>query len=261
MPPLLLAALALALCCAAFAACLRVARRLDNYGVVDVLWSYAFAPVVLLYAALAGGWPPRRALLAALVVGWSARLGTHLLRRVAREHPEEDGRYREMRRRWAGDFSRRMTGFFQLQALSVVVLSTPFLLALGRAEPRFTALDWIALALFLVAQTGEALADAQLARFKKDPANRGRVCDTGLWAASRHPNYFFVSLAWLAFALPALPAPGGWLGLIAPLSILGLLLFVTGIPATEDQALRSKGDAYRDYQRRVSAFIPWFPKS
>lgn len=261
MHPLLLAALALALCCAVFAAFFRVARRLDNYGVVDIVWSYAFGLVALLYAALAAGWAPRRALVATLVTIWSARLGTYLYRRVMSHHPEEDGRYKEMRTRWAKNFAAEMFKFYQFQAVSVVILATPFLLALGRAEPRFTVVDWLALALFVVAQTGEALADAQLAAFKKSPANQGKVCDVGLWSVSRHPNYFFVSLTWLSFALFALPAAWGWLGLVAPASILYLLLFVTGIPMTEQQAVRTKGDAYRDYQRRVSAFVPWFPKA
>ncbi len=261
MHPLLLAALALALCCAVFAAFFRVARRLDNYGVVDIVWSYAFGLVALLYAALAAGWAPRRALVATLVTIWSARLGTYLYRRVMSHHPEEDGRYKEMRTRWAKNFAAEMLKFYQFQAVSVVILATPFLLALGRAEPRFTVVDWLALALFVVAQTGEALADAQLAAFKKSPANQGKVCDVGLWSVSRHPNYFFVSLTWLSFALFALPAAWGWLGLVAPASILYLLLFVTGIPMTEQQAVRTKGDAYRDYQRRVSAFVPWFPKA
>jgi steroid 5-alpha reductase family enzyme len=260
MHPLLLAALALALCCAAFAWCFRLARRLDNYGVVDIAWSYAFGAVALLYAALASGWLPRRLLVGALIVAWSARLGAYLHRRVMSHHPEEDGRYREMRTRWAKNFAWEMFKFYQFQAASVIVLATPFLLALGRAESRFTALDWTALALFVAALAGESLADAQLAAFKKKPSHKGRVCDTGLWALSRHPNYFFVFLTWLSFALFALPAAWGWLGLVAPASILYLLLFVTGIPMTEQQALRTKGDAYRAYQRRVSAFVPWFPK-
>lgn len=260
MQPLALDAIALVLCCVGFAACFHLARRLDNYGIVDIVWSYAFGPVALLYAALSHGWVPRRWLVAAIMTLWSLRLGTYLLKRVASHHPEEDGRYREMRGRWAADFPAAMFKFYQFQAVSVVVLATPFLLAAGRDEPRLTALDWLALALFAVSQVGEALADAQLAAFKKEPANKGRVCDVGLWAASRHPNYFFVSLTWLAFALFALPAPLGWLGMIAPVSIIYLLLFVTGIPATEEQAVRTKGDAYRDYQRRVSAFVPWFPK-
>lgn len=260
MHPLLLATLALALCCAVFTAFFAVARRLDNYGIVDIVWSYAFGLVALLYAALAPGWLPRRVLVAILVVAWSARLGTYLYKRVMGHHPEEDGRYREMRARWSANFAAKMAGFYQLQAVSVVILATPFLLALDRPEPGFTALDWIALALFIASLAGESLADAQLAAFKKDPANKGKVCDIHLWSVSRHPNYFFVFLTWLSFALFALPASWGWLGLVAPASILYLLLFVTGIPMTEEQAVRTKGDAYRDYQRRVSAFVPWFPK-
>jgi steroid 5-alpha reductase family enzyme len=260
MNPFLLSLLALLVCAAVFAASYRVARRIDNYGIVDIVWSYAFGLVALLYAALAAGWLPRRVLIAALVTTWSLRLGTYLYRRVMGHHPEEDGRYREMRTRWAGHFHVEMFKFYQFQALSVVILATPFLLALGRAEPRFLLLDWLALGLVLAAQAGESVADAQLAAFKKDPANRGRVCEVGLWATSRHPNYFFVFLTWLGFSLFALPASWGWLGLIAPAAILYLLLFVTGIPMTEAQALRSKGEAYRDYQSRVSPFIPWFPR-
>jgi steroid 5-alpha reductase family enzyme len=260
MHPLLLAALALLVCCVVFAGFFRVARRMDNYGIVDIVWSYAFGPVALLYALFAAGWAPRRFGVAALALFWSARLGTYLYRRVMSHHPEEDGRYREMRTRWAANFSREMFKFYQIQAASVVVLALPFLLAAGRPETGFTAFDWLALALFVVGQTGETLADAQLAAFKKDPANKGQVCAVGLWSVSRHPNYFFVALTWMSFALFALPAAWGWLGLIAPASILYLLLFVTGIPLTEAQAVRSKGDAYRAYQRRVSAFVPWFPK-
>jgi steroid 5-alpha reductase family enzyme len=260
MPPLLLAATALAVCCAVFAAFYRVARRLDNYGIVDIVWSYAFGLVALLYAALSSGWAPRRWLVAALITAWSLRLGAYLHRRVMGHHPEEDGRYKEMRTRWAANFAWEMFKFYQFQAVSVVLLATPFLLALGRPEAALTTLDYAALALFAVSILGETLADAQLATFKKDSANQGRVCDTGLWSASRHPNYFFVWLTWVSFALFALPAAWGWLGLVAPAAILYLLLFVTGIPLTEEQSIRSRGDAYRAYQRRVSAFVPWFPK-
>jgi len=260
MHPLLLATLALAACALLFAGCFALARRMDNYGIVDVLWSYAFGPVALLYAALADGWAPRRWLVAALVTAWSLRLGAYLHRRVMSHHPEEDGRYKEMRTRWAKNFTAEMFKFYQLQAVSVVILATPFLLAADRDTPRLTALDYAALALFLIALAGETLADRQLANFKQNPANQGKVCDTGLWAWSRHPNYFFVWLTWVAFALFALPAAWGWLGLIAPAAILYLLLFVTGIPMTEEQSIRSRGDAYRDYQKRVSVFVPLPPK-
>jgi steroid 5-alpha reductase family enzyme len=97
--------------------------------------------------------------------------------------------------------------------------------------------------------------------FKAQPAAKGRVCDFGLWKYSRHPNYFFEWVVWIGYAVFALGAPLGWIGLASPLLILFFLLCVTGIPPAEARALATRGDAYRDYQRRTSAFIPWFPKS
>lgn len=257
---LYLTALALVFCVALFSAAFVWARRLDNYGVVDFIWSYAFGAVALLYATLANGWTSRRWVVAGLAIVWSVRLGAYLQRRVMGHHPEEDGRYREMRVRWAKNFAWEMFRFYQIQAVSVVILALPFLLAVGRAEATWALLDLVALGLFFLAVSGEAIADAQLAAFKKDPARRGQVCAVGLWALSRHPNYFFVWVTWVSFALFAWPAEWGWLGLIAPAAILYLLLFVTGIPMTEAQAVRTKGEAYRAYQARVSAFVPWFPK-
>lgn len=253
--------LALGALCAFFALSYFVARRIDNYGIVDVLWSYAFAPVAAFYAAAGPGWLPRRALVATLVTVWSLRLGTHLLRRVASHHPVEDGRYVQLRRDWAGVFAPKMFGFFQLQAASVALLALPFLFPVLNDRPSFHPLEILGAALWLLAITGEALADAQLAAFKRDPANRGRVCDVGLWRYSRHPNYFFEWLIWVGLAVIALASAWGWLGLIAPASILYLLLRVTGIPLNEEQSLRSKGDAYRRYQQTTSAFVPWFPRS
>jgi steroid 5-alpha reductase family enzyme len=108
---------------------------------------------------------------------------------------------------------------------------------------------------------GESLADRQLARFRADPANKGKICQIGLWNYSRHPNYFFEWLVWVGYAVFALGSPWGWLGFIAPALMLHFLLNVTGIPMTEELSLKSKGDAYREYQRTTSAFVPWFKKS
>jgi steroid 5-alpha reductase family enzyme len=198
----------------------------------------------------------RRALIAAMVVVWSLRLGTHLFVRIARKHPEEDGRYRQLRKDWGRTFRPKMAGFFQLQAVSVVVLGVPFLAACVNPEPAINALEACGAALWLLAISGEALADAQLALFKRRHAGSAAVCDVGLWRYSRHPNYFFEWLIWVAYFLFACSSPWGWVGIISPACILFLLLRVTGIPATEAQSVRSKGDAYRAYQDRTSAFVP-----
>lgn len=261
MSPLVLILAALGGLGLLFTALYLLARRIDNYGVVDIAWSYAFAALALFYALLAPGWAPRRAIIATMAGLWSLRLGTHLYRRVMGHHPVEDGRYVQLRRDWAGHFAPKMFGFFQLQAASVVLLGAAFLVACLNPAPQLHSLEIAGAALWLLALTGESLADRQLAAFKRDAANRGRVCDSGLWRYSRHPNYFFEWLVWVAYALFAFGSPQGWVALVGPASILFLLLRVTGIPLTEEQAVRSKGDAYRRYQQTTSAFVPWFPKT
>jgi steroid 5-alpha reductase family enzyme len=260
MSTLALILTALAALCSVFAVLHAVARRIDNYGIVDIAWPYAFAALAAFYALAGTGWPVRRALIATLACIWSIRLGTHLFIRITRHHPAEDARYAQLRRDWAGNFHPKMFGFFQLQAASVVLLGLAFLLAAQNSAPALHPLEVAGAGLWLIALAGEALADAQLAAFKRDPANRGRVCATGLWRYSRHPNYFFEWLVWVAFFVFALASPWGWIAIVGPVSILYLLLRVTGIPMTEEQGVRSKGDAYRRYQQTTSAFVPWPPR-
>ncbi|MSU70602.1 MAG: DUF1295 domain-containing protein [Opitutaceae bacterium] len=260
MTALTLGLIALGALCVAFAGLYFVARRIDNYGIVDIAWSYAFGALAGFYALLGPGWPVRRALIASMAVVWSVRLGTHLSVRVLGHHPVEDGRYQQLRKDWAANFATRMFGFFQMQAASVVLLGAAFLVACLNPAPALHPLELAGAALWLVAISGEALADAQLAAFKRNPAGQGRVCAAGLWRYSRHPNYFFEWLVWVGYFVFALASPWGWVAIIGPASILYLLLRVTGIPMTEEQSIRSRGDAYRRYQQTTSAFVPWFPK-
>jgi len=258
LPVLLL--IASGTCVVAFALFYLLARRINNYGIVDIAWSYAFLGLGVLYGALAHGWPLRRILLPTLVGLWSIRLGTHLYQRVMGHHPEEDARYREMRVRWAANFNWEMFKFYQFQALSLVLLSLPFALVCINPTPGLHPLELAGATLWFIALCGETFADAQLAAFKRNPENRGKVCAVGLWRYSRHPNYFFEWLIWVAYFVFACASPWGWISVICPASMLYLLLRVTGIPMTEEQSVRSRGDAYRAYQATTSAFIPWFPK-
>lgn len=260
MTPLLLLTAALAGLCLVFALFYALARGMNNYGIVDIVWSYSFAGLALFYAFLAPGWPVRKALIATMAILWSLRLGTHLHRRVMGQHPVEDGRYVQLRKDWAGNFAPKMFGFFQLQAGSVVLLGAAFFVICLNPAPQLHPLETAGAVLWLLALTGESLADGQLAAFKRNPAGSGKVCDVGLWHYSRHPNYFFEWLIWVAFFVFALASPHGWVAIIGPATILYLLLRVTGIPLTEEQSLRSKGDAYRRYQQTTSAFVPWFPR-
>ncbi|MDX1584673.1 MAG: DUF1295 domain-containing protein, partial [Thermoanaerobaculia bacterium] len=188
---------------------------------------------------------------------WSTRLAVHLLMRILGK-PEE-GRYVELRRKWETRVEWKFLLFFELQALLAIVLSLPFFLPTLNRRPDFGLLEIVAIVLWLIAIVGESVADWQLSRFKSDPSNEGEVCDAGLWRYSRHPNYFFEWLVWVSFAVYALSSPWGWLGLVSPALILYFLFRVTGIPATEEQAVRSRGEKYRRYQETTPAFFLWFP--
>ncbi len=257
----MLALVATAGMCLLFAGIYAIARRMDNYGIVDIAWSYSFGLLALFLALYADGWVQRRWVLAALVLVWSLRLGTHLYRRVMGHHPLEDRRYVEMRRLWGADFAGRMFRFYQMQGVSIVLLGLPFFLAMSNKEVGFHTLEIAGIALWVLAVLGEAAADAQLVAFKKQAVDSKSVCDVGLWRYSRHPNYFFEWMIWISYFVFATASPWGWLSVIAPAVILYLLLRVTGIPMTEEQAVRTKGDAYRHYQRTTSSFVPWFPKN
>lgn len=229
-----------------------------NASIVDVGWAASLGVLAIVYAVRATGDGPRAWLIASMVAIWAVRLAAHLLFRIVGE-PEE-GRYVELRRQWKTSLGVKFLAFFELQALLAVVLSVPFLVPTLNASSGLTVLELVAVAVWVVAIAGESVADRQLSRFKADPANKGRTCRAGLWSYSRHPNYFFEWLIWVSFALFALSSPWGWLGLISPVLILYFLFKVTGIPATEAQALRSRGDEYRTYQATTSAFFPWFPR-
>lgn len=253
--------IALAAACLSFALLFLVARRLDNFGIVDVAWSLGFAPLALFYGLCAEGAVSRRVLITSMAVLWSLRLGLHLGRRVLGHLETEDGRYKQLRLDWGQQLNTKMALFFQLQALVLLVLSVPFVLAARNPSPSLQPLELAAALLWLLALCGETLADRQLAAFKRDPLKRSTVCTVGLWRYSRHPNYFFEGLIWVAFALFASASPWGWIALYCPALILLFLLKLTGIRYTEEQLLRSKGEAYRLYQERTNAFIPWFPKA
>ncbi len=234
--------------------------RIKNAGVIDVVWGANLALAASVFAVLGTGWGPRRFAIAAMVGLTGLRLSAYLLRRVL-GHPEE-GRYLALREEWGrkGDIDRIFLYFFLFQAVLVLLLALPFWWVTQNPAPGFSALERGAMALFFAAFLGQALADAQLKAFKADAANKGKTCRAGLWRVSRHPNYFFEWLMWVAYALMALAAPYGWTALYAPLLMLHFLLNVTGVKYTEEQCLRSRGEDYARHQRETPMFFPWFPR-
>ncbi len=232
---------------------------IKNAGIVDVGWAAGLGLLAACYAITGPGYVARKWMIAAMVGIWSLRLASYLLFTRVIGKPE-DGRYVQLREDWQNNIPVRFLFFFEFQALLDVALSIPFLLACLNARAPLGPAEYVGAGIWLAAMAGEALADQQLNNFKKNPANKGKTCDVGLWKYSRHPNYFFDWLVWVGFATFAIAAPWGFLGLLSPALILYFLLGVTGIPATEAQALRSRGEAYSEYQRTTSAFVPWFPK-
>ncbi|NIR52747.1 DUF1295 domain-containing protein [candidate division KSB1 bacterium] len=233
--------------------------RIKNAGIVDIGWAGNFALIAIIYYLMGGGYETRKLLIAAMALLWSLRLTGYLFVRVVGH--EEEGRYRQLRREWRGkNVDLRFLFFFLFQGVLNVVLALPLLLACVNPEPHLSIFEFVGFGLWAVALLGESLADRQLQKFKANPANKGKVCRVGLWKYSRHPNYFFEWLIWVAFFVFALPSPFGLTALVSPLLMSYFLFKVTGIPATEEQSLRSKGEAYREYQRSTSMFVPWFPK-
>ena len=239
-----------------------VQQRTGNSGCVDTIWTFSLG----LVGAGSALWPiagqapnDRQWLVAALVAIWSLRLGGHIAIRSA--GISDDPRYAAFAREWGVDSARRMFIFLQNQGLGSIPLVFAIFVAARFPAEMLRWQDYLGALILLAGIAGEALADAQLKAFRGNPANHGRVCDIGLWRWSRHPNYFFEWFGWLAYPVIGLSTDyaWGWATLLAPVFMYWILVYVTGIPPLEAQMLRSRGERYRDYQSRTSAFFPLPP--
>lgn len=237
-----------------------VQRVQHNASLADVGWCVALAGVVGWYAWAASGDPDRKFLVAVMAAIYAGRLGGYILfNRLLGKR--EDARYQTLRRDWGEQGQFRMFLYFQLQALAVAAFSLPFLVIMQNPRPTFSLWELVGWLVWVIAVSGEAVADWQLAEFRAKPWNRDRVCQAGLWRYSRHPNYFFEWLHWWAYVVMAIRLPGWGITFIGPVVMGWALLKITGIPPAEAQALARRGEEYRAYQRTTNSFIPWFPKS
>ncbi len=239
-------------------------RATGNAGWVDVVWTFTTGAGGVAYALAptAGYVPgPRAFLVAALVAIWSSRLGLHLAVRSARAMGE-DARYAYFRQQWGDAFEGRLLGFLQIQALAAALLTLSILVAARNPAPGLKWTDFAGAAILAAAIAGEGLADRQLARFKSYRPNREAICDVGLWSWSRHPNYFFEWINWMAYPAIAfhLSDQMSWLSLAAPVVMFWVLRFGTGVPALERSMLASRGELFRAYQASTSAFFPLPPR-
>ncbi|MCG6205492.1 DUF1295 domain-containing protein [Rhodopseudomonas sp. HC1] len=243
-----------------------VQQKTGNSGWVDTIWTFSLG----LTGAAAALWPvegaapnARQWLVAALVVAWSVRLGSHIAART--RHITDDPRYAAFAKDWGADAPKKMFVFLQQQAYgSVPLVFAIFVAARAPAGP-LRLQDWLGLLILAIGIAGEGLADSQLKAFRDNPANKGKVCDAGLWRWSRHPNYFFQWFGWLSYPVIAivfadpLSYPWGFAALLAPLFMYWILVHVTGIPPLEEQMLKSRGERYKAYQARTSKFFPLPP--
>lgn len=252
--------------CAVMAAAWAVQRQTGQGGWADVFWSFGLCAAGAGAALYPVDGPPdaRQWLAAGLAALWGVRLGSHIAGRSL--SGPEDARYARLREEWAPNFQRRLFAFLQLQAGAAAVLVLPILLAAHNRQGPLGLQDALGAGLLVAGVVGAGIADRQLAAFRADPkTTREQVMDRGLWAWSRHPNYFFEWLGWCAWPVLAVDLSGerpwGWLALIGPAYIYWLLTRVSGIPPLEEHMRRSRPEAFARYAARTPVFFPRPPRS
>jgi steroid 5-alpha reductase family enzyme len=232
---------------------------LKNASIVDVFWGLGFVLLAAVYFVAADGFAGRKLLVLALVAVWGLRLSGYIGWR--NRGKGEDYRYARWREQ-AGErfWWTSLLQVFLLQGLLMWVISMPVLAAQSADEPdSLTVVDFLGTAIWAVGFFFEAVGDWQLARFKSDPANAGKVMRSGVWAYTRHPNYFGDATQWWGLYVIAAGASDGYWTLFSPVLMTVLLLRVSGVALLERAQVRTKPQ-YADYIESTSAFVPWFPR-
>src|SRR4051795_7249628 len=246
---------------ALFAATWLVGRRIGRYNVVDTTWGLGFAVIALtsyLWSVGDGGSGGRRLLVLLLTAAWGLRLAIYL--GVRSRGKGEDPRYEAMLSRATGSRARyALTHVFVLQAVIAWFVSLPVQVAMYERSD-LGAVAWVGTAVWAVGVFFEAVGDAQMAAFKRDPANRGQVMDRGLWRYTRHPNYFGDACVWVGLWLIAAQQWQGLVTVLSPVARVWFVAFKTGKPLLEEQMARTK-PGYGAYRKRTSGFFPLPPRS
>ena len=236
-----------------------IALRLKDNSIVDIAYGLAFVLVAWSLYLTYGTGHARQLLVLVLLTVWGLRLAGHIFLRK-RGEPGEDFRYRQWREEWGTTFVwRSYLQVFLLQGAVVFLVALPVLLIINQPGGALGWLDLFGALIWLCGFAFEAIGDWQLLCFKRKPANRGQLMQTGLWRFSRHPNYFGEATLWWGLLLIALAAPYGGIAIISPLLIDFLLLKVSGIPMLE--AKYAGNPAFERYKQQTNAFFPWFPRA
>lgn len=235
-----------------------LALVLKDNSIVDIFYGPVFVLAAGAVALKVPSWHPRQALVVVLLTLWGVRLGIHLL--VRHRGRGEDFRYRKWREEWGPAFVwRSYLQIYLLQGAVILVVLAPVLVVLKDPGGDLSVLDGIGVAIWVLGFVYEAVGDWQLLKFKRDPANRGKIMTLGLWRTTRHPNYFGEATLWWGMFLIALSSPGGWISVTSPLVIDLLLLYVSGIPMLEKKY--EGNPQFEAYRKRTNAFFPWFPRA
>ena len=230
--------------------------RKDN-SLADIGWGIGFILIAALSFWLEPGWTLRHILVSGLVLAWGLRLAVHIL--IRNRKRGEDFRYAKWRRDWGRWFVlRSYLQVFLLQGAILLLIAYPIMRIDHSTEEGLTLLDLGGISVWLVGFIFEAVADRQLLRFKRDPAHKGRIITTGLWAYTRHPNYFGEATMWWGLFLIALSVENGWTAVISPVVITFMLLRVSGVTLLEKKYAGNR--EFEEYARKTSAFIPRPPK-
>jgi steroid 5-alpha reductase family enzyme len=234
-----------------------VAQVIKNNSIVDMGWGAGFVVVAFFALISRGAYLERNILLTVLVLIWGGRLTYYIVRRNWGK--PEDFRYAKWRQEWGRWLvPRAFFQVFMLQGFLMLVIGYPIILVNANPQPGLNFLDYLGLLVWITGFFFESVGDKQMAEFKKDPANKGHVIKSGLWKYSRHPNYFGEATMWWGIFLLALSVPLGWSGIVSPLTITLLLLFVSGVPMLEKKY--KDNPEFQAYARVTNKFFPWFPK-
>lgn len=235
-----------------------VAWRIRVMALVDVVWTAGLGIAAIAYLAYMVEPTLRSYAVLAVLLIWSGRLSGYLIRNRVLTG-KEDPRYAYLTAHWGKHARRNYYPLFLLQVLLVTLFMVPVSIAMAASEAPWGLFDWTGLVIAVISLAGETLADRQLAHFRADPANKGQVCQQGLWRYSRHPNYFFEWLHWWAYVAFAAHSIMWPFALLGPACIYIFLRFITGVPYAERSSLRSRGEAYQHYQQTTNTFFPWKP--
>lgn len=236
-----------------------IAQAKKNNGLIDIAWGFGFVVVAVTSYLISADNTIRGLIVTALVLLWGLRLSWHLYKR--NWNKPEDYRYVQMRERW-GDRSHALMAYvrvFMTQMILLLVISTPIMITNFSTSQGLGFLDYLGLGIWIIGYYFEVVGDAQLKAFISKPENKGKLMKYGLWKYTRHPNYFGEATMWWGVFLISVSVPGAAIGIISPVTITLLLLFVSGVPLLEKKY--KSHPEWDEYEKKTSKFFPLPPKN